>query len=235
MEDSNKAIQGLLGLLAVCLLVIFILTTRSCQREVRNTNLVNALTDSLQKSQNSKGETVGTISTIQTDNVADFLAIRAKDREIQRLQELVREYRRRMTAGSSAGIVSVTGGADVLVPTVVVKTDSIYPTYESTFNLDGWVWGIVSASKDSTTIGLRYKEDISFVIGRERKGLLGKETYFSDVIVHNPFSNLQSYRTYQVSVPNHKWAVGPVLGVGVGPTGFVPFVGVGIQRAVIRF
>jgi hypothetical protein len=226
------------SLVVVSVLLFTALFIQTCEPEPKlsQNELYNSLQDSLSFYKNKNGELVGTISTIQTSKIKDFLDIQSKDKEITRLQSLVKTYKNRMGAGSVAGIITTKGLAETRVATIV-DTSKVYPVYFSEFNLDNWVWGSIRASRDSTDIQVQYAEDISFVLLRERKSIFHKYRYTSEITVHNPYSSVQSYRTYQVKDKTRpKIVIGPNVGFNLtSEFKIVPTIGVGATFPLIIF
>jgi len=121
----------------------------------------------------------------------------------------------------------------------VTVHDTVYANYKSDFNIKNWVWGTVSASKDSTKVNVKFKEQIDVVIGTEKTGFLGlgKGKSFAEVTLHNPFNTVSTLRAYSTKpAPIKKFGIGPVAAYGVGP-GFVPgvFIGIGVNWNIIKF
>lgn len=224
--------------LLASVIVIFFLLFKQCEQQqslAEKDSLHKSLNDSLAFSKNKNNELVGTISTIRTQNLKDFLKIESQNKEIIRLQELVKTYKNRMGEGSVAGIITTKGTVNTTVPTVVIN--GVNPIYKSSFNLGNWVWGDITASIDSTQINLQYVEDISFVLGKQRKNMFSKYQYFSDITVHNPYSNVQTYRTYQVSNKiNNKIVIGPYVGLSLNSKfDIFPSIGIGVMYNFLSF
>ena len=146
-----------------------------------------------------------------------------------------------MKPGSSATIINSEGTIQIVTRTEPVdslSTSTSGITYNSKFDLNGWVWGNVSANKDSTSISLKYKDKFDIVLGEEKQGFLGmgKAKPFAEITSHNPYTSIKTFRTYEVESKRvKKIGIGPGVYYGVG-TGFVPqvFVGIGIQLNLIR-
>jgi hypothetical protein len=224
--------------LLASVIVIFFLLFQQCEQQqslAEKDSLYKSLNDSLAFSKNKNNELVGTISTIRTQNLKDFLKIESQNKEIIKLQELVKTYKNRMGESSVAGIITTKGTVNTTVPTIVIN--GVSPIYKSSFNLDNWVFGDITASADSTKINLQYVEDISFVIGRQRKNFLSKYEYFSDVTIHNPYSTVQTYRTYQVSdKTKNRFIIGPFFGASLNSEFKIqPTIGIGITYNLISF
>jgi len=205
-------------LIVVCILLAFsIYDSYTKSEKIEDNKAINeALKDSLSTYRNKNGELVSRIKTINVSNISSFLNIASKDKQIKDLQELVKEYEKRLKDKGSAGIVNLEGGIEQFLETEISfdslnikeNTLKVYPTYTSKFNLDNWVWGKITANKDTTLVSVRYKEKVSFVIGKENTGFLGlKNEYFSDVKLENPYSKVSSFRTYNTKIPQPRFAL----------------------------
>lgn len=171
--------------------------------------MYEASLDSLTTFKNQKGELVSRIATITSSNTKLFSELKSKDSTITELQRLVKDYKKELKDGGSAGVIYIKGEKEIIAKTIV---DTITGDYNSNFNLDNWIWGDVFMNRDTTILNINTKEKVSFVIGKEKTGFLGlgKPKYFSDVKLENPYNTVTEYRTYSVSIPENKW----VLSVG---------------------
>ena len=179
------------------------------------------------------------IQVLETQNLKDFLSIQSKDSSIAELQRLAKQYKGKLKEGSS--ITTIKGETTISdsAPTIVSFTetqqskDTIYPTYTSHFNLQGWVTGTTVANRDLTTLDLKIRNEYSVVVGREKQGLFKPRKPFVEVINKNPYTETKSLRTYQVSIKSPKrWAVGPFAGIDYH---LEPTIGIGITYGLIRF
>lgn len=178
--------------------------------------MYEASLDSLTTFKNQKGELVSRIATITSSNTKLFSELKSKDSTITELQGLVKEYKKELKDGGSAGIIYIEGKKEIITKTTV---DTITGDYSSDFSLNGWIWGKVFMNKDTTILNINTKEKVSFVIGKEKTGFLGlgKPKYFSDVKLENPYNTVTGYRTYNVSIPENKWIV------SIGASGIYDF------------
>jgi len=213
--------SGTLKVIIGCLVVIILfLGYKGINKEVMlndQESINTALKDSLSTYKNKNGELVSRIKTINVSNVSNFIDVASKDSTINKLQDLVENYKKRLKDQGSAGVLNTQGKVSVITDTEIsFKKDSLttqekikaYPTYTSSFNLEDWVWGSVIADKDTTLIDLSFREEVSFVIGKEGTGFLGlKDEYFSDVKLKNPYNEVTQFRTYNTKIPKSKWAL----------------------------
>ena len=176
--------------------------------------------------------------------ICDLIKLKSKDEDIQKLQQLVSNYKSKLKKQGSATIFETTTEIEDKVPT---KVDSIIypkdglivkkPVYNSSFNLGGWVVGSTKATEDSTQISLKVRNEYSVIIGEESQGWFKSKKPFVEIINQNPYSETKSLRTYQVQLPKPKYfGIGPIIGYGISTDfKFQPFIGVGIQYNLIKF
>jgi hypothetical protein len=226
-------------------LIFFSVSTCKSSREIEQSTGINtALKDSMKTWKDKEGKFVAHISLLEGYNSKDFIALASADKKIQELQKLVSKYESQIKKGGNVTIINTDSKIQVTVPSKVTETpikigDTIYASYESNFNLKNWVVGNIKASKDSTTIGLQFKEQLDVVIGTEKTGFLGlgKPKAFAEVKLHNPYNEITSFKAYSTRpLPAKKFGIGPTLSYGVG-SGFTPevFIGIGISWNIIKF
>jgi hypothetical protein len=232
-------------LLVIGMVVIIFLLIRGCQvkRQLASNDTINTvLKDSLKTWKDKEGNYVANISLLESENSDYFIKWATTDRAVIKLQELVKKYESRIKKGGSATVINTEADINIVAPSQTTSFttvhDTIYANYKSDFNIEGWVWGTVSASKDSTTIGMRFKEEIDVVIGTEKTGFLGlgKGKPFAEVTLHNPFNKVSTLRAYSTKpAPSKKFGIGPVIAYGIGPN-FTPgvFIGIGVNWNIIK-
>lgn len=231
--------------LVITILVIILLLVKGCKAEEQlatNNTMNSALQDSMKTWKDKEGNFKASITLLENYNSKYFTDLASADSTIIRLQKLVKKYEGNIKKGGSVTSIGTEANINITAPTkldgITKVKDTIYANYKSDFNIKGWVWGTVSATKDSTTIGMRFKEEIDVAIGTEKTGFLGlgKPKSFAEVTLHNPFNEVKTLRAYSTkSLPPKKFGIGPVLAYGIG-SGFIPevFVGVGINYSIIK-
>lgn len=208
----------LIGILVLVLGLVMYFWKGSIDSHRELQGLNEALTDSLQISRNEKGELVAKISTFETQHTQDFLRFKTTDSLTLELQKEVRSMKKYLKKYGSVTKFSTSTEVDTTVPTEVQQITGEYPTYNSKFNLDNWVFGNISASKDSTAISLRVENDYSVVVGREPTGFLGlgRGKPFSQITNKNPYSTTRTLKSYNVSLPRPKrFGLGPYVGLDI--------------------
>lgn len=233
----------LLVLLVLVLLIFLIRGCKAGQQLASNDTMNIALKDSLKTWKNKEGNFKANITLLENQNSQYFTNWTSADSTVAKLQKLVKKYEAKIKHGGSVTTIGTDAKIDIVAPSQVNSFttihDTVYANYKSDFNIKGWVWGTVSATKDSTTIGMRFKEEIDVVIGTEKTGFLGlgKGRPFAEVTLHNPFNTVSTLRAYSNKpAPAKRFGVGPVAAYGVGP-GFIPgvFVGIGVNWNLIKF
>lgn len=225
MEKTDNFLERVLVITIIILVIV--LFGRECghKQALADRDAVNAaITDSLRISRNSLGQSTGTTSVITDTDSEYFLSLRSKDSTIVKLQKLVEKYKSQIgKSGGSITIINSEGTVDLTVPTEIDNSNSEKPTYNSRFSLldssgKSWGGGTVVAKPDSTSVKLKYREEIDVLIGIEKTGFLGlgKGKSFATVTFHNPFSEVQEMKVYQTKSPaKNYWHVGPVITLGV--------------------
>lgn len=208
------------------------------------TQLINALTDTLRTQKLNDSTQQATISALRLSSVKDFLDIKTKDTQIVRLQGLVDQYKNKLIAGGSATLITSTtdintnGQSDVKPKDTVYKDNYvyIYPEYTSHLTDGKWYTADITANRDTSTLRLSIVNDYDVVIGAD------KGQWFADVINHNKYSTTTAVRTYSVSGPpikTSRWGVSGQVGYGgVIVNGRIyrsVYLGAGVSYTFIRF
>lgn len=232
-------------LLVITIIFIVILLMRGCnaQQQLASNETMNvALKDSLKTWKDKEGNFKANITLLENENSQYFTNWTTADSTVVKLQKLVKQYESKIKGRGSVTVIETDAKIDIVAPSqtsgFTTVHDTVYANYKSDFNIKGWVWGTVSATKDSTTIGMRFKEEIDVAIGTEKTGFLGlgKGRPFAEVTLHNPFNTVSTLRAYSTKpAPAKRFGIGPVVAYGVGP-GFIPgvFVGVGVNWNIIK-
>lgn len=215
-------------------------------------NLIAALADTLTKVRHKDSSTTTSIQVIQTDKPKDFLKLQTKDSQITVLKEVVQEYKKKLVEGSSVtqGLIETVAELKSKGTTTIVKTDTIrgkdsivyiYPTYLDSAALvkDSITWVKVTGlmGRDTTNYKVKVHNEFSAIVGSY------KRNPFVDINLKNPYSEVTSLRSYQVSIkPDKRWVVSVGAGYGAN-TNFKKisdwsnntFIGIFIGKPIIRF
>lgn len=212
-------------LLTIGLFLLISLMFRECSdrdREISSKRLIAQLNDSLQSYRDKEGKMISRISSIEVDNMSFFKQLQVKDKTIQDLQKLVKK------GTLAASIIKTETKVDTVFKTTKIK-DTVNITYETDFDVQGWIWGTVAINKDTTALRIFTRDQYDIRLSKEKDG-----TYI-DVINHNPFSTTQEVRSvYKLPKPK-KWDLNVSAGYGITPEGLKPYIGIGIGRTLISF
>ena len=244
LKDYWNKFKSVLLILAVAFIVILLVRGCKAEQQLASNDTMNVvLKDSLKTWKDKEGNYKASITLLEYQNSEYFTNWTTSDKTIIKLQGLVKKYEDKIKNRGSVTTISTEANINIAVPSKVSNFitihDTVYANYKSDFNIKGWVWGTVSASKDSTIIGMKFKEEIDVIIGTEKTGFLGlgKGKPFAEVTLHNPFNAVTTLRAYSNKpAPTKKFGIGPVVAYGVGP-GFTPgvFIGIGVNWNIIKF
>lgn len=212
-------------LLTIGLFLLISLMFKECtnrEQEISSKRLIAQLNDSLQSYRDKEGKMISKISTIEIDNMSFFKQLQVKDKTIQELQKLVKK------GTLAASIIKTETKVDTVFRTTKIK-DTVNITYETDFDVQGWIWGIVSMNKDTTSLKVFTRDQYDIRLSKEKDG-----TYI-DVINHNPFSTTQEVRSVYKLPKQKKFGIGVNLGYGITSYGLSPYIGLGINYNLINF
>jgi hypothetical protein len=244
-KTTKKVLIPILAIIAILAML------RGCEAQAKlaEAETINkALGDSLVTWRDKEGAFKANITLLESQSADYFVKLNTADSTVVKLQALVTKYKKQLGKKGSATVITTDAEIDISEPTVVYRdsTKPCDPVYQTDFEIMGtgkykntrWVWGVVTATKDSTQVGMRFHEEIDVVIGQEKTGFLGlgKPKPFVEVTLHNPFNKVSTLRSFNVTPPKPKrFGIGPTLSYGVG-SGFIPqvFVGIGVNYSILR-
>ena len=206
----RKIISNLIPILiTIGLFLLLSLMFRECssrEQEISSKKLIEQLNDSLQSYRNKEGKMISRISTIEVDNMSFFKQLQVKDKTIIKTETKV----------------------DTVFRTTKIK-DTVNVTYETDFDVQGWIWGTVAMNRDTTSLRVFTRDQYDIRLSKEKDG-----TYI-DVINHNPFSTTQEVRSVYKLPKQKKFGIGVNLGYGMTSYGLSPYIGLGINYNLINF
>mgnify|MGYP001691746864 FL=1 len=212
-------------LLTIGLFLLISLMFRECSdrdREINSKRLIEQLNDSLRSYRDKEGKMISRISSIEVDNMSFFKQLEVKDKTIQELQKLVKK------GTFAASIIKTETKVDTVFRTTKIK-DTVNITYETDFDVQGWIWGTVAMNRDTTSLRVFTRDQYDIRLSKEKDG-----TYI-DVINHNPFSTTQEVRSVYKLPKQKKFGIGVNLGYGMTSYGLSPYIGLGINYNLINF
>jgi hypothetical protein len=245
----NSRLKPVIIVLGGLILAAYLMRGCKAEAKLAEVETMNkALEDSLTTWRDREGDFKANITLLENENADYFTKWNTADANVIKLQALVTKYKKQLGSKGSATVITTDADIDITEPTIVYRdtTKPCDPVYKTDFEIMGtgkyektrWVWGVVHATKDSTTVGMRFHEEIDVVLGQEKTGFLGlgKPRPFAEVTLHNPFNKVSTLRSFNVTPPKpKKFGIGPTLSYGVG-SGFVPqvFVGIGVNYSILR-
>lgn len=212
-------------LLTIGLFLLISLMFRECSdrdREINSKRLIEQLNDSLRSYRDKEGKMISRISTIEVDNMSFFKQLEVKDKTIRELQKLVKK------GTLAASIIKTETKVDTVFRTTNIK-DTVNVTYETDFDIQGWIWGTVAMNRYTTSLRVFTRDQYDIRLSKEKDG-----TYI-DVINHNPFSTTQEVRSVYKLPKQKKFGIGVSLGYGMTSYGLSPYIGLGINYNLINF
>lgn len=238
--------KKILWSLPVVAVVGLFFLSKACQNDPKNEvqiRLINALNDSIQYYKNQNNQLVSKISVIETENKETFLSLESKDKEILKLQELIKKNR-------NADVATIIENKTVY-DTLVQEMD-ILNIYSNGIKLNEWTKGWFNGyikftpqlDKDDNPTG-KADFDLSIEVNNKFRIVHKKDEKgdrFVEVFDENPYSKTKSIRSYyQLPPPEKKpkikkFSIGPNLSYGVNHKGeFLPYIGVGVQYNLFKF
>ena len=230
--------------IAILLVIIVILyfTNINYQKEAKeNANLVISLNDTLKTWKDKDSLSHAKVQIIETERTKDFLSLQSKDEEIIKLQKTVKQYEKQIkNQGSVTNFASETKiiTKDSLVTDSVCGKCSFYFSNSNPwFSVDASIYPTKTPNQLNLSLDLKVKNEYSVIVGEEKQGLFKKPKPFVEVLNHNPYSETENLKTYQVSnnVRVKRFGIGPNISVGFNDKGFSWFIGIGLQYNLIRF
>ena len=230
--------------IAILMVIIAILyfTNISYQKEAKeNANLVISLNDTLKTWKDKDSLSHAKIQIIETERTKDFLSLQSKDEEIIKLQKTVKQYEKQIkNQGSVTNFASETKiiTKDSLVTDSVCGKCSFYFSNSNPwFSVDASIYPTKTPNQVGLSLDLKVKNEYSVILGEEEQGLFKKPKPFVEVLNHNPYSETESLKTYQVSnnVRVKRFGIGPNISAGLDDKGFSWYIGFGLQYNLIKF
>lgn len=230
MKYLKPYIVIVLVLLGIALL--FWLNFQSCETKTDDPLVIPEDTAVVKRGDTSRSQ------AITASNPDDLLAIQSKDSLIVELQNVIKEYKEELRSATLVkSTIDISGKGKTEIVTDSTKLDSSYvwPTYKTLLG-DKWYTANITASRDTTYLGLRIKNEYSVIVGQNKE-----KKWYADVINHNPHTETNYIRTFQVTPPtlqkqkDSRWSIAGTVAYGVTNQGFQPFVGVGIAYDIIKF
>ena len=231
-------------IIAVILLLLFegvVVYRFSNKSKAEDKSLIGSLNAELTTWKDKDSLSHAKIQIIETEKTKDFLSLQSKDKEIIKLQKTVKQYEKQIkNQGSVTNFTSetkITTKDSLVTDSVCGKCSFYFSNSNPWFSVDASIYPTETPNQLSLSLDLKVKNEYSVIVGEEKQGLFKKPKPFVEVLNHNPYSETESLRTYQVSTPKLKrWGVGPQIGFGLNSnftTG--AYVGIGLHYSFFNF
>ena len=231
-------------IIAVILLLLFegvVVYRFSNKNKAEDKSLIGSLNAELITWKDKDSLSHAKIQIIETEKTKDFLSLQSKDKDIIKLQKTVKQYEKQIkNQGSVTNFTSetkITTKDSLVTDSVCGKCSFYFSNSNPWFSVDASIYPTDTPNQLSLSLDLKVKNEYSVIVGEEKQGLFKKPKPFVEVLNHNPYSETESLRTYQVSTPKLKrWGVGPQIGFGLNSnftTG--AYVGIGLHYSFFNF
>lgn len=192
-------------ILGLSIAVIVLISLNQCNSRKLSESRLNyaAAADSLRTTTNKLGEQEATIKSFQTQNKAAFLALRSRDAEIIKLQELVESYKGRLNTAIVASSETLVQGEAEKDSSGLVKWTL---PYES-----GRIWDTGTGLKWD----IKVKNEISITIGKPRWNPFKRQDPEITITQHNKNSSTTSVRSVTFQKGQSRIGVGGYVGYGM--------------------
>ncbi len=211
---------------AIALLVILLLAVAKVgwdfrERVISLERNIGAMADTLETSRDELGRQTAEIESLEVESSTQFLSLRSRDVTINRLQNLVSEYKGKVSAAASATTETSMIGSGV--PEVGQRSDTvlrgdtilIYETYTRVWR-SPWESGKIVANRDSVTHSIQVKDSLDVVIGKPRNWNPFKRSK-PEVILKsaNPNVSITNLRSVDVVGGDKRLGFGVYAGYGI--------------------
>lgn len=223
------------------LFTILFALTRTCKaynEKKDQIELLETISGKLDKTWKDKDKATHTVTPIlETKNTSDFIKIKTQDEQIKALQQEVAKYKKQLGKKGSITVVQGTNKIDTVY--LVLKNDLTHWRDSIKNKYIDWKYSVDLDKDNLATIkfSLLTTEDLVIVNKVQSNGWFKKDTFVTEVVNKNPYSQKVDVSTYRVNtpVPVKHWGIGPSIVYGIG-NDFEPqwIVGVGLQYNFIR-
>lgn len=247
--DYRKYLFRAIAVIVILLSFLIVYTCKGVQADMAANDLNDALKDSVQFYKTKEGLSGAKTTVFEAQNSSDFTKLATKDSTILKLQVLVKQYKSELSKRGSAFVINTEGHFEATTATTVKDSTTSpdrtkSPVYASDFKLEDkkgvlWAWGNTLARKDSTTVKVNFRDELTGVIGVEKTGFLGlgRGKAFADIKTANPYNQIKDVRVYStLPMPRKRFSVGPTIVYGFGENFTLqPIIGIGATWGLIQF
>ena len=238
---SKKSDANLIKICLVTIVILLFLLFKSCDvnKDLQTENIAyEVLTDSLKTWKDQQGLSHSEKQIIETKDPKTFLELKTKDKEILRLQEVVKKYKKKL--GKSGSVTYIEGETIIdtfyTKPIVLYKDQLFYKDSIKNKWID-WRYEVSRGEKDSVDFKLKMHYEYAVINKEKNNGWFKKSTPYAEIVNFNPYSSTLSLTTYKVvnDIKPKRFGIGPVIAYGIG-SNFTPqvFIGFGANLNLIQ-
>lgn len=224
--NRNRIATGALHFVLTLLTLTLIFTLNKCNDYRISSNEVqsmyDAANDSLIITRNKLGEEVAKATVLTASNNELFLSVQFKDKEIQRLQQLVKNAEKRNIELTSALIIS--NQTNIKLQDSIKNLiagwesspdgDTLYPIYQRSFSIDScFTKGNILLGNTTFSLDLQIDNSYDVILGSEKVGLFKRKT-FAEITTKNKCTTTKTLKVY--SKEQEKKNILLPVGVGFG-------------------
>ena len=235
--NKNALYWTVITVLAIMLASVFIGT----RKELKNqTDLYEAVTDTLQTFKNKNGELVAKIQAIEVEREKDFTTIRNLTGINKELQDLVKKKSKEIKDLEMALILKE--------ETIIIKRDTILTDPKTSEVIkdiilvdtikNDWITVKYGINKGFYVLDLGVKNEYHIAMGQESQGLFKPTKSYVEIVNKNPYTITTDAKGYRKVENISRWDVGFHIGFG-GQFGFIhqkfdygPQIGVGFNYKI---
>jgi len=204
-------------------------------------NLISSLNASMRTFKDKDGLNHSERQIIETLKPEDFLDLTVKDKEIQKLQRLVKQYKNQLGKQGSVAIISTETAVDTTYEKATTIKDENF-TYKDSIN-NKWLFlkydlNRVAGTNPKVHLSLKVTNEYFVINKEEKQGWFKRPKYYAEVVNKNPYSRTLSQTTYQVTNDYRpkNWHIGPGVFYGISED-FQPqvFAGFGVMWTPLNF
>lgn len=229
--EVNKQILLLISII-VALLLALLLVINNVKKKANYYNIMENMysvtIDSLVKYKNDLQQEVSKTELLIAENSTQLLSLKTKDREIQRLQNLVQKAEDDNKKVNTALVLSNTTVIslqdsihNLIIGYSEIEGDSIiYPIYNKTFDT-GWEKGKVTLGINTFTLDQTIRNDYDITIGTEKINWFKSKNY-AEITNLNPNTETTTMRVYQKETVKNNTFRNILISYGIGfGSGFI--------------
>lgn len=188
----------------------------------QNNNNIEALSDSIKYYKDKDGLNITSILQLEFSNQKQFTELELKNKDIQKLQKLVKKYKKELAESG----VAITGETVIkYVDKPIIIHDTI--TNDTNYVIDNeWINCLVNKNN----FNLKVRNEFDIIIGKRQN------KPFVDIKNYNPYVTTTSLRSVKFEDNRRKnWILSGGISYGFNGSKFTPLIGLSFGYKIIEF